>query len=252
MPSSTPSTVDLLQDALAYVDRGRLFLAWRNTDGAKADARKAYQLKPEDVDVLLLITDVAALDKNLDKAREYLATAKKLHPKDSRVYQRSASLEMQDSKLDKALAELDAGAKAVGANAATNLLFVKARLQIESGNLKGARQTIEDMQQGRKLPAEVNDYFDALMLVAESKWYPAVEALSKLRPRMAGFGKELATEIDFDLALCYERPARWELAKQYYDKIVAQNPQNTPAIAGAERARNALGQGRAASSSTGS
>jgi tetratricopeptide (TPR) repeat protein len=237
------------KDALAYVDRGRLFLAWGNTEGAKSDAQKAYQLKPEDVDVLLLIADVAALDKNLDKAREYIATAKKLHPKDSRVYQRSASLEMQDSKLDKALAELDAGAKAVGANAATNLLFVKARLQIESGNLKGARQTIEDMQQGRKLPAEVNDYFDALILVAESKWYPAVDALSKLRPRMAGFGKELATEVDFDLALCYERLARWELAKQYYDQIVAQNPQNAPAIAGSQRAAAALGQARTASNS---
>jgi tetratricopeptide (TPR) repeat protein len=237
------------KDALAYVDRGRLFLAWGNTQGAKDDAQKAYQLKPEDVDVLLLITDVTAADKKLDKAREYIATAKKLHPKDARVYQRAAGLELQDNKIDKALAEFDAGAKAVGTNAATNLLFAKARLQIESNNLKGARQTIEDMQQGRKLPAEVNDYFDALFLVAESKWYPAVEALSKLRPRMTAFGKEMATEIDFDLALCYERLGRWELAKQYYDQIVLQNPQNAPALAGQQRTENALGQGRSDSNS---
>ena len=69
--------------------------------------------------------------------------------------------------------------------------------------------------------------------MAENKWYPAVEALSKLRPRMAAFGKEMATEIDFDLALCYERLGRFEQAKQYYDQIVQQNPQNAPAVAGA-------------------
>ena len=71
--------------------------------------------------------------------------------------------------------------------------------------------------------------------MAENKWYPAVEALSKLRPRMAPFGKEMATEIDFDLALCYERLGRYEQAKQFYDLIVQQNPQNAPAVAGAQR-----------------
>src|SRR4029079_5798374 len=140
-----------------------------------------------------------------------------------------------------ALAELDAGAKAVGGDSAINILFVKARLQIESNDLKGARQTIEDMQQTRKLLPEINDYFDAIILVAEGKWYPAVEALSKLRPRMAPFGKEMATEVDFDLALSYERLARFEQAKQFYDQIVQQNPQNAPAVAGSRRMAQMLG-----------
>jgi tetratricopeptide (TPR) repeat protein len=229
------------KDAAAYVYRGRLLAAWGDAEGSKADAQKAFQLKPEDTDVLLFVADIAAQDKNYDKAREYLTAAKKLHPKDSRVYQRSASLEMQQNKLAPALAELDAGAKMVGGNAATNLLFLKARLQIESSDLKGARQTIEDLGQSRKLVPEVSEYFDALFLVAENKWYPAVEALNKLRPRMGPFGKEMATEIDFDLALCYERLGRFEQAKQFYDQIVQQNPQNTPAVVGSQRVAAALG-----------
>lgn len=229
------------KDAAAYVYRGRLLAAWGDAEGSKADAQKAFQLKPEDTDVLLLVTEIAAQDKNYDKAREYLAAAKKLHPKESRIYQRAASLEMQQNKLDKALAELDAGAKAAGGSAATNLLFLKARLQIEANELKGARQTIEDLQQSRKLVPEVMEYFDALFLVAEGKWYPAVEALNKLRPRMGPFGKEMATEIDFDLALCYERLGRFEQAKQFYDQIVQQNPQNAPAVAGSQRVAAALG-----------
>ncbi len=237
------------KDASAYVYRSRLLAQWGDDSGARSDAEKAYQLKPEDADVLLLITDIAAQDKQFDKAGEYMASAQKHHPKDPRVYQRAASLEMQQGKVDKALAQLDAGAKAVGSNAATNILFVKARLQIESNDLKGARHTIEDMQKDRKLIAEVNDYFEALFLVAESKWYAAAEALNKLRPRMELFGKEMATEIDFSLALCYERLGRYELAKQYYDLIVQKDSRNAPAVAGTQRMAAALGVDRAKTSS---
>jgi tetratricopeptide (TPR) repeat protein/Flp pilus assembly protein TadD len=229
------------KDAAAYVDRGRLLAAWGDATGAKADAQKAYQLKPEDTDVLMFNIEVAAQDKNFKQAHEYVATAKKLHPKEPRVYQLSAALELQDGKVDKALAEYDTGAKAVGGNVATNLLFYKARLQIDSNDLKGARQTIEDMQHLHKLPPELSEYFDAVFLVAENKWYPAVEALSKLRPRMAPFGKEMSTQIDYYLGLSYERLGRPELAKQYYDQIVAQSPENAAAKAGVVRVTAMLG-----------
>jgi tetratricopeptide (TPR) repeat protein len=230
------------KDAEALVARARLRAAWGDLPGSKSDAEKAYQLKPEDSDVLMLAADVAAQEKDLKKARDYLTKAKKLHPDESRLYQRAAGLEMQDGKLDQAKAELDAGAKAVGGGAAINLLFVKARLQIESNDLKGARQTIEDMQKLRKLMPEVSEYFDAMFLVAEGKWYLAVEALSKLRPRVAMFGKDMSTEIDFDLALCYERLGRFEQALQYYEQIVQEFPQNAPAVAGVQRTKNMLGK----------
>jgi tetratricopeptide (TPR) repeat protein len=230
------------KDAAAYVARGRLRAMWRDAAGSKADSESAYKLKPNDSDVLLLAADMAAQNKDLTKAREYLTTAKKLHPKESRLYQRAAAIEMQDNKLDKAKAELDAGAQAVGGAAAINLLFVKARLQIESNDLKGARQTIDDMQKLRKLVPEVSEYFEAMFLVAEGKWYLAVEALSRLRPRVAMFGKEMSTEIDFDLALCYERLGRFEQALQYYEQIVQEFPQNAPAVAGVQRMKNMLGK----------
>src|SRR5205807_9479520 len=140
-----------------------------------------------------------------------------------RVYQRSAGLELQQNKRDAAMKELDEGVKAVGGSAAANLLFVKARLQIESKDIKGARQTIDDMQHFRKLPPEVVDYFDAMILVADGDWFHASEALSKLRPRSGGFGRDIAAEIDLDLTLSYEKLARPDLAQYYYEQIVQQN-----------------------------
>ncbi|HEX5471951.1 MAG TPA: tetratricopeptide repeat protein, partial [Lacipirellulaceae bacterium] len=235
-------------DAEAYVDRGRLRSAWGDANGARDDAQKAYQLKPDDSTVLLFIADIAAADKDFDKASEYLAKAKKLHPKESRIYQRAAGIEMQQNKPDKAMAELDQGVKAVGGSAAINLMFVKARLQLESGNVKGARQTVGDMQQSRKLSPEISDYFDALFLLADNKWYEAAEALSKLRPRISGFGPEMTTEVDYDLGLCYERLGRFEQAQQKYEQIIEQNPQNAPAVAGVQRMklRRGLDAGKSA------
>ncbi len=93
---------------------------------------------------------------------------------------------------------------------------------------------------------EVSDYFDALFLVAENKWFEAAEALSKLRPRIGNFGTDMATEVDFDLALCYERLGRFEQAQQKYEQIVEQNPQNAPAVAGVQRMklRRRIGRGQ--------
>lgn len=228
--------------AAAYVSSARLKAAFGEATGAKADAQKAYQLKPEDADVLLLATDIAASDKNFDKAHEYIKTCKKLHPKEARIYQRASSLALQENKLNDAMKELDEGVKAIGGSAAMNLMFIKARLQIDSHDLKGAHQTIDDMQQIHKLVPEIADYFDALFLVADNKWYPASEALSKLRGRIGGFNKEMGTEVDFDLALCYERLGRYELALQYYQQIADQNPDNVPATAGVTRMKALLGK----------
>src|SRR4051794_1148174 len=229
-------------DAAAYVGRSRLR---RTSDptAARADAQKAYQLKPNDIDVLLNIAELAALDKDFDKAREYVAAAKKANPKNSRVYFFSAQLELQRGKLEKALAEYDEGAKAVGGAAGTNLLFFKARLQIDQNDVKGARQTIEDMQQGRKLNPEINEYFDAMLLYADGKWFQASEALSKLRPRLAGRREmaDIGAEVDFKLAYCYEKLGRFELAQQNYQQLVEQNPEHGPATAGVQRMRQLRG-----------
>ena len=56
------------KSAEAFVLRGRLHNAWGNPDGARADAEKAYQLKPEDTDVLLFIADTASRDEQFEKS----------------------------------------------------------------------------------------------------------------------------------------------------------------------------------------
>jgi tetratricopeptide (TPR) repeat protein len=233
------------KSAEAYIQRGRLRLQWKNAEGAKADAAMALQLKPDDLDALLFAVDGAAKDENYDKAQEYVDKAKKLYPEEARVYQVAAVLEIQrqtkapaeekQAHYDKALAELDEGIKKVSKGNAIQLQLVKAEIQIPAQDVKGARQTIEELQANNRLRSEFIEYFEARILLAEGKWFQASEALNKIRPIMGDFGKEKAMETDFSLALCYERLGRLDMAKAQYEAVLAQDPANEPAKAGVER-----------------
>src|SRR5262249_37050710 len=55
------------------------------------------------------------------------------------------------------------------------------------------------------------------------------------QPRMRGFGQDIANEVDYKLAYCYEKLGRAELAQRGYEQIVSQNPEHGPALAGIER-----------------
>ncbi len=223
------------KSAEAYVQRGRLHSAWGNPDGARADAEKAYQLKPEDTEALLFIAETASVDEEFDKAREYIDKAKKLHPDEVRIYRAAALLEMKDKHYDKAMAQIEEGIKNVSGPKTMELLFFKAELQIPQLDVKGARQTIGDLQKLRNLRPDVIDYFEARILLAEGKWQDASEALNKLRSKVVDFGRERVMEVDYSLGLCYERLGKPDLARDQYELVVQQDPQNEPALAGIQR-----------------
>ena len=122
------------------------------------------------------------------------------------------------------------------------MLFFKAELQIPAQDVKGARQTIEELQKMRNLRPEVVDYFNARILLAEGKWFEAMEALNKLRSQMSQFGRERAMEVDFGLGLCYERLGRFDQAHDQYELVLQQDPSNEPAKAGAMRVAGMMGK----------
>ena len=213
--------------------RGSYWIAWEEVERGHEDIEKAYQLSPQDADVLLVMADQAAKDKETDKAREYLATGKKLHPEDPRFYQASADLEAKQDKYQEAMAEIDAGLKAAGTQKGAMLLFYKAELQFHNNDLKGVEQTIQEMKNAGFRP-EFLEWHEARILLAEGNWFEATEALNRLRPRVGDIG-DLSTQIDYFLGMCYERLGRLELARDAYELVLAQDPKNEPAAAGRQR-----------------
>ena len=123
---------------------------------ARRPTREGYQLKPDDIDVLLFVVRCRCRGQRVRQGHEYLDKAKKLHPDEVRLYQAAAALEMQQQvaanrrleakHYDNAMAEIEEGIKKVSGAKAMELLFFKAELQIPASDVKGARQTIEELQ----------------------------------------------------------------------------------------------------------
>ncbi len=225
------------KSAEAHLARARYLTSFDQADDAQAEIEAAYELKPEDADVLLFMAETASKEEEYDKAAEYLATGKKLHPADMRFYIVAAGIEMKKEDFDKAIAAVDEGIDKVKSSNKIQLLVYKAELQIPRKDLKGARQTIEEMQRSAKnIRPELIEYYEARMMMEEGKWHPAKEALSRLRPKIVDFGQQRIIEVDYYLGWCYEQLGQHDMAVESYDLVLQQDPKNAPAAAGKARA----------------
>jgi len=228
------------KSAPAYLSRGGFRDLSGDSDSAKEDFEKAYELDPKGADVLLAMASQSTKDKEYEKANEYLAAGKKLHPQDARFYQSAADVAVKQEDYKKALAQVDEGLKTIKGQKGHILLILKADLQFHANDLKGVKQTMEEMTRA-EFRAEFVDWYAARVLLAEQNWYDASEALNKLRPKVtAGFG-DLPIQIDNFLGLCYEKLGQPDLAAELYNQVLAQDPKNEPALAGRTRVRTQRG-----------
>src|SRR4029077_8896937 len=113
------------------------------------------------------------------------------------------------------------------------LLLFKADLQFIQNNLTDVRETVEAMRKARFRP-ELIDFQEARIMLAQGKWNDASKALLRLRPKLADFG-DLATSMDIQLAVCYEKLGMNDEAKKAYDLVLQQDPTNKRALAGRQR-----------------
>src|SRR5262249_37427600 len=106
-------------DFHAHVARWKYVREWgnlsqsKNLEVASANVTQALKLAPSEADVLLAAADLEKARKNLDGARTHLETALKLHPKDFRLYQSLAMLELEAGRREPAIAKLNDGVRAV-------------------------------------------------------------------------------------------------------------------------------------------
>lgn len=224
--------------AEAYLARGAFRETAGDPESAIEDVEKAYRLAPKDTVVLLTMANRAVKDEDYEKAAEYVATGKKLHPDDHRFYQAAADVCVKQKDYEKALAHIDEGLEAIKGQAASILLISKADLQLQKGDLKDVRHTMDDMTREGFRP-EIIDWYAARILLAEDKWYPAAEALNRLRPKV-NFG-DLPIQIDNYLGLCYEKLGKPEMALEQYKLVLQQDQKNEWALAGKQRVGPQIG-----------
>jgi tetratricopeptide (TPR) repeat protein len=226
--------------AEAYLTRGRYFTTFDQKERGEEDINKAYGLDPEDADVLLAIAEVASNNEQDEKAREYLETGKSKYADDHRFYQSLALLDMKTQDYESALAQVDEGLAAIQGRKGQMLIVFKSDLQFRMSDLDGVRESIDKMREQGFRPQYI-DWTEARILLAQGKWYEASEALSRLRADTVGLG-DLSTQINFQLAFCYEQLGRNELARDTYNLVLQQASDNEPAAAGWKRVLAKLGQ----------
>ena len=127
----------------AYYARAQYWLEYGQPEKAMADAEKAVTLNDQNVLYLLFAANVAQQSKNLEKAEEYAARARKLDNRDPKVYLVSSQLALLRSEGDKAVALLKQGLTARPNN--TDLLWELANLQVERGEFDEARKTVKTL-----------------------------------------------------------------------------------------------------------
>lgn len=224
------------ESAAAYLMRGQFLELTGDADGARLDIEKAYELAPENADVLLAMATRASRDKDYEKAAEYVATGKKLYPEDARFYQIAFDVLVRQEQFEQALAEIDEGLKTIKGAGKYVLMIMKADLNFMRGDLKRLREAIEEMAKAGIRP-EFIEWYEACLLAGENKWRPARDALNRLRPKVAtGFGN-LSQQVDSLLGLCYERLGQPDMAANQYRVVLENDPQDERARAGLERVR---------------
>lgn len=240
-----PELADRIMDQLievnpelpaAYLQRGQYLVGLEQTSRGQQDINKAYQLAPQDADVLLAMANLAALRKQDANVKKYLEVGKKEHPDDPRFYQELARVELNKQDNDAALKIIAEGLKTVPPKEAINLLIFKSDLQIANKDLEGIEVTKEELRKAGYGGVLV-EFLDARKLLAQEKWYEASVALTDLQSRVGGW---LTDTVSFQLGLALEKSGQFDKAETQYKAILARSPANDPAKAGIQRVNLAM------------
>jgi tetratricopeptide (TPR) repeat protein len=196
----------------AYLARGRYRLALNKT-GSEEDVVRAYELAPDDANVLLLSAQIAQDSGRIPEARTHLQKALKKHPGAGRVYHALALLDARDDAIPKAVEYLRQGLNHLSGN--PELLSTLAGLLLDQSDLAEAGKVIAEMRRWKIAPERVA-LLQARAQMAEGKWKEARTLLEANRPLLAADSGPLLVQADLLLGRCYGQMGHTDLEMSAY------------------------------------
>jgi tetratricopeptide (TPR) repeat protein len=209
----------------AYLARARFGFGNSKYDASAEDIKEAFQLAPEQVEVLLAAAELAFLTGNLADARLYVNRGLALTPKIERLYRSLANLEMRCGHLDEAISCLERGLKELPDSTALRVHLAEAFLDKGQPEKAGA---LRDWLNRKELAAGVLDYLDGRLLIAKQKWSAAQEKLNAALQKL-GLESQWSSNLRMCMGTCHEHLGELDLQVSAYREAVILNPYNVPA-----------------------
>lgn len=228
---------------------------------AKADVTEALAIDENGEDTLYLAARLAGIDEDFEAMRKHLTRGIEQHPKNIRMYELLARLEVFEpndrtlsDKVDAAIAHLNKGLREVDENSRPYILFIKVGFQLDANRKEAAQKTIEEMKKidiFTSNAAVLVDFLEARLQMLDSQWVPAARKLKNIRPQIENHQISLVrqrlSELDALLAGCYKRMGKTELAREAYIsayRLGSQSPSVLRAIQSMAVRRDAPKTGR--------
>ncbi len=204
----------------AYLERGR----YRWNAGAKElavdDFARAVTLAPDDLDVLITVSEFHMVQNQLDQAEQLLQRARELKPQDRRVERAWVALKNGRGQTEEALALLQKYVDQYPEDA--EALVSLADMQVRQNEIAGTRASVRHMEKLNLLPV-YPEYYRARILVMERNWRDAAEIFERLRmiPRKPAV---MGRQIQLLLGMCYEQLGQPDRQMEAYERLLASEP----------------------------
>ncbi len=225
----------------AYLAKGSWLEANDQKDEAITLIRKAYELDPDDPNIVITNARVALRDEKPEEALKLLEAAIEKHPTEPGLYQSLSEASIANKDYEGALAACNRGIEAVPADQSQFLMVQKARLQLQQNKLDDVRKTIADMRKGEMIPSAFPDYFEARLLMDDKKYFEAVQIFEKYQQYFAN-NPMMGLELNVMLGFSREALGQDELALEAFNEAMRIEPNNPMAEQGRLRLMQKIGR----------
>ena len=172
--------------------------------GVDKDVRRAEELAPDDSEVLLVASQVACAQGKARELRNYLERGTRLYTKDKRFLSLLLKLELQEHRLDEAIACLRRLIDVTNDKGRQSAVWTLGNLLLEAKRPRESRLLIDRLHAEGYAPWMVA-YLDARLLMGEGQWREAATTLQGLRSDLKKWPSWLR-QACLRLNLCY-----WQL-----------------------------------------
>lgn len=229
------------ESALAYLHQSIYLRTADKKEESIAALNKAFELDPENADILQQKGMVAVEDEDFDLAAKIFADGMEKHPDRLGFYDLLSRVQIQQEKHDEALKTLDKGLEKIDDD--RSIVFVRNKINIyfQRSDYDSVENELKKLEKTDK-PALVPfiDFTRARILWQKQEWTEAARHLKEVRPKLIDYPLEQSMAGAL-LATCYERQGKLDLALQTYGEVLEKNPNYEGAKVGLQALKDRMG-----------